>query len=73
MFKPGDEYEIHFLEDIPDATVEGYSTYTVEAWEAPLLKVSGAGQVEVFNTSSPRFIRAILRTRKASGYGLDNV
>lgn len=39
---------------------EGYSSYIVLAYEAPLLKVEGAGITTIFNAQSPSFVSAEL-------------
>ncbi len=54
MFEIGRTYRI--TTGIGDA--EGYSTYDVIGYEAPLLKVTGAGQETIFNTCSPSFVSA---------------
>jgi hypothetical protein len=37
---------------------EGYSNFTVVAYEAPLLRVEAIGRETVFNTSAASFIKA---------------
>lgn len=56
MFEVGRTYRI--TTGIGEA--EGYSSYTVVAYEAPLLKVEGAGITTILNTNSPSFVSAEL-------------
>lgn len=56
MFEVGRTYRI--TTGIGDN--EGYCSYVVVAYEAPLLKVEGAGITTIFNTSSPSFVSAEL-------------
>lgn len=56
MFEVGRTYRI--TTGVGEA--EGYCSYTVVAYEAPLLKVEGAGIVTVFNTHAPSFVSAEL-------------
>lgn len=44
---------------------EGYSSFTVLGWEAPLLKVEGAGITTIFNTNAPSFVSAELHDPEA--------
>ena len=56
MFDIGRNYEIHFLQD----GAEVASTWRVEQWGQPLLRVSRPGAADtIFNTASHSFLRAI--------------
>lgn len=65
MFEVGQDYRIHWL----DGGNDTYSTFKVEAWEAPLLKVSQGEDVTIFNTASSTFLKA----SPARPYNLDYV
>lgn len=54
MFEVGRSYRI--TTGIGDN--EGYSVFTVLAYEAPLLKIDGSGMETILNTSSPTFVSA---------------
>lgn len=64
MFEVGARYRINWLEGGQDTS----SSFTVVAWEAPLLKVRQGDDAEtVFNTSSSAFLKA----SPAPAYNLD--
>ncbi len=53
MFVVGRSYEIHFLEHGAEAS----STFRVEQWQEPLLRVSRPGVPDtIFNTGSNHFL-----------------
>jgi hypothetical protein len=54
MFEVGRRYRI----TTSDHDGTGYSSATVAAWEAPLLKVERLGSYEIINTAAPQFVRA---------------
>jgi hypothetical protein len=54
MFEVGRRYRI----TTSDHDGTGYSSGTVTAWEAPLLKVERLGSYEIINTAAPQFVSA---------------
>lgn len=68
MFETGEDYRINWLE----GGEVSFSTFTVVAWEAPLLKVKqGDDQETIFNTASSAFLSAKPGKAEQSGYSLD--
>ncbi|MGW8135546.1 hypothetical protein ACWGNZ_07895 [Sphingomonas zeae] len=54
MFEVGRRYRI----TTSDHDGTGYSSVTVAAWEAPLLKVERLGSYEIINTAAAQFVGA---------------
>lgn len=54
MFEVGRRYRI----TTSDHDGAGYTSGTVAAWEAPLLKVERLGSYEIINTAAPQFVSA---------------
>lgn len=54
MFEVGRRYRI----TTSDHDGTGYSSGTVVAWEAPLLKIERLGSYEIINTAAPQFVSA---------------
>ena len=54
MFEVGGEYWITML----DGGVENSSTWTVKAYDHPLIKVARGDELQIINTASQLFIRA---------------
>ncbi len=62
MFEVGKTYRI----TTGTGDAEGYSSYTVLDYDAPLLKVEGGAGISIFNTHSPSFVSAELHQNDAN-------